>query len=441
MSKKSSNDLLVKVRFENPLPDLPFPPKLLNVSTDIQRLGEPSYLNQLASTTPFPMLVDSEMGMPIDLNEFEGVWDGNEAALNPVTDASRVTDAADLALLTPLRLAAATNGVGPAPKANEVTWMRNSSYIQRRDGAKKRRAMALKKEEIVDASEAAQIMTIDKTFADVRAEAAEDMKHPDPKRKHLRVVETYDILPDDDAWSNSYIMIKFPERPSVATSSDPRAQASGERLSRAVLRPILEDDQQIMEFFLPKEEDLGRVSEMFENPMDEAAVATMWDTLAESDEKVDEVFPHTAYDRIRNYEVVGQGEPSKEVIITFVEGDDDEDDMFGDDDDDEDQPAKKKRKGVYFKQLRMRAQLRKMRARGRDEERNEDVWDKMRVGARDPTADEVEARTEVVKSVADPQWTDEQLHILRSTDAGNAPEDGRSPDEEVGHLLAEEDDD
>lgn len=75
----SKLDLLVRVRFENPLPDLPFPPKLLNVSTDIQRLGEPSYLNQLASTTQFPMLVDSEMGMPIDLNAFDGVWDGNEA--------------------------------------------------------------------------------------------------------------------------------------------------------------------------------------------------------------------------------------------------------------------------------------------------------------------------------------------------------------------------
>ncbi|WOO83865.1 RNA polymerase II-associated factor 1 [Vanrija pseudolonga] len=438
MSKKSSKlDLLVRVRFENPLPDLPFPPKLLNVSTDIQRLGEPSYLNQLASTTQFPMLVDSEMGMPIDLNEFDGVWDGNEAALNPPTDASRVTDAADLALLTPLRLAAAN---GPsAPKASEVSWMRNSSYIQRRNGAVKRREMALKKEEIVDASEAAQIIAIDKTFADLRAEPAEGMKHPDPKRKHLRVVETYDILPDDDAWSNSYLMIKFPERPSVATSSDPRAQASSERLSRAILRPIVEDDQQIMEYFLPREEDLGQLSNILEHPMSEEALTEMYEKVEEGGD-VDELFPNTAYERLRTYEVVGQTQPQKEVIVTFVEeGGDEEEDMFGDDDDDEDQPAKKKRKGVYFKEVTMKAQLRKTRARGRDEETRTDVWDKVRVGAREPSSNEVEARAAALQPVADPEWSEEQLRIMRSTDIGDAPEDGRSPDSEVGHLLADDD--
>jgi len=73
-------DLLVRVRYLNPLPPPPFPPKLFNITTDINRLGEPSYLNHLASSTPLPMLVDSDMGMPLDLNAYEGVWDGNDAS-------------------------------------------------------------------------------------------------------------------------------------------------------------------------------------------------------------------------------------------------------------------------------------------------------------------------------------------------------------------------
>lgn len=328
--------------------------------------------------------------------------------------------------------------------------MRNSSYIQRRNGAVKRRDMALKKEEVVDASEAAQIVAIEKTFADVRAEPAEGMKHPDPKRKHLHVVETYDILPDDEAWSNSYLMIKFPERPSVATSSDPRAQASSERLSRAILRPIVEDDQQIMEYFLPREEDLGKLSNIMEHPMTEEDLAAMYQR-AEEGEDLDVVFPvslaqgflsdiqNAAYDRLRTYEVVGQAAPQKEVIVTFVEEQgEDEEDMFGDDDD-EDQPAKKKRKGVYFKEVTMKAQLRKTRARGRDEETRTDVWDKVRVGAREPSSREVEARAAALQPVVDSEWSNEQLHIMRSTDIGDAPEDGRSPDSEVGHLLADDD--
>ena len=68
----------MKVRYLNPVPPPPFPPKLLNVTTDINRFGEPSYLNELAASTPLPMLVDSEMGMPLDLNAYDGVWDGND---------------------------------------------------------------------------------------------------------------------------------------------------------------------------------------------------------------------------------------------------------------------------------------------------------------------------------------------------------------------------
>ncbi len=67
------------MRYLNPLPPPPFPPKLFDIPTDISRLGEPSYLSQLASSTPLPMLVDSEMGMPLNLNEYDGVWEGNDS--------------------------------------------------------------------------------------------------------------------------------------------------------------------------------------------------------------------------------------------------------------------------------------------------------------------------------------------------------------------------
>ena len=77
-------DLLVRVRFQNPLPQPPFPPKLFNIPTDIHRLGESSYLEQLASNVPLPMLVDSEMGMSLDLNAYDGVWDGNDGCMSHI---------------------------------------------------------------------------------------------------------------------------------------------------------------------------------------------------------------------------------------------------------------------------------------------------------------------------------------------------------------------
>lgn len=71
-------DLLVRVRYLNPIPPPPFPPKLFDVPTNVHRLGEPSYLDHLASTAPFPMLVDSEMGMPLNLNNYDKIWEGKD---------------------------------------------------------------------------------------------------------------------------------------------------------------------------------------------------------------------------------------------------------------------------------------------------------------------------------------------------------------------------
>lgn len=138
-------DLLVRVRFENPLPDPPFPPKLLKVKTDISRLGEPAYLDQLAGSASLPMLLDSEMGMPIDLNVFDGVWDGNDASLNPALEHVKL-EPADAALLAPLRILAQPNGTALAPNAvkPEVSWMRNSSYIQRKETVRRRAAAEAK---------------------------------------------------------------------------------------------------------------------------------------------------------------------------------------------------------------------------------------------------------------------------------------------------------
>lgn len=58
--------------------------------------------------------------------------------------------------------------------------------------AKLREAELTNREEDVDASEAAQIIAIEKSFEDARAQELSQIRHPDNKRKHLRVVEVRD---------------------------------------------------------------------------------------------------------------------------------------------------------------------------------------------------------------------------------------------------------
>lgn len=60
------------------------------------------------------MLVDSEMGMPLNLNEFDGIWEGQEESLNPRPDAGRVMHPTDLALMAPLNPVGGMAANGPS---------------------------------------------------------------------------------------------------------------------------------------------------------------------------------------------------------------------------------------------------------------------------------------------------------------------------------------
>ena len=74
-------DLLVRVRYSNPLPPPPCPPKLLNIPTNPKRYAKPEFLDALRQRTPVPMVVDAECGMPLDLSQWDGLWEpeGNDA--------------------------------------------------------------------------------------------------------------------------------------------------------------------------------------------------------------------------------------------------------------------------------------------------------------------------------------------------------------------------
>ena len=77
-------DLLVRVRYQNPLPPPPFPPRLLHVGTSPARYASYEFLNPLQSERELPMILDGELGLPLeygksrDGNAVEtGYWLGN----------------------------------------------------------------------------------------------------------------------------------------------------------------------------------------------------------------------------------------------------------------------------------------------------------------------------------------------------------------------------
>lgn len=78
MSTARRQDLIIRVRYANPLPPPPFPPKLLNIATDPKRYARVQFTSTLSNETPLPMVVDAEVGMPLDLSRWESLWDGSK---------------------------------------------------------------------------------------------------------------------------------------------------------------------------------------------------------------------------------------------------------------------------------------------------------------------------------------------------------------------------
>ena len=71
----SKLDLLVRVRYSNPLPAPPCPPKLIDIPTTPIRYAKPGFLDAIVEDTPLPMIVDAECGMPLDLSKYGCLWE------------------------------------------------------------------------------------------------------------------------------------------------------------------------------------------------------------------------------------------------------------------------------------------------------------------------------------------------------------------------------
>lgn len=75
--KGAKTDLLVRVRYANPLPPPPFPPRLLHIETNPQRYATYDFLNPLVNERELSLVLDAELGMPL---EYGKVAKGEHAA-------------------------------------------------------------------------------------------------------------------------------------------------------------------------------------------------------------------------------------------------------------------------------------------------------------------------------------------------------------------------
>ncbi|KAI0060726.1 hypothetical protein BV25DRAFT_1871121 [Artomyces pyxidatus] len=415
-SRKSKLDLLVKVRYQNPLPAPPCPPKLLDIPTNPKRYTRPEFLDAVANNALLPMIVDAECGMPLDLGKWEALWEegANDSALNPDPKNLPTLDPKDQALLLdPSSSNAFSHGEFSRPTSGastplpaHVPWLRKTEYISR-DGSYSahRSTPEMPTQQRVDISHGAQLSSIESSFA-----AANDsfdlgaLRHP--TKPGLRAVASYEVLPDADVWANAYDLFRFSERP-----GERGPELDDPRLDCAIMRPMESDGDHFLAYYLTKEDEAALRYQ--ESRANEAGI----DALQDEDKA-------TEFHFVRDYEVVKvEQEVPNEFLLVFDDGDIEVDVT---------RPSGGRKKetrgrGAYYKTIERKMLLKKKRTEvhtlrtfSRPTERFRDKWALVRVAHVPPSQEEADERAEALAEVMDP------LYLLqRDVDAeGEVEDDG-----------------
>ncbi|KAF8637578.1 hypothetical protein AX17_002647 [Amanita inopinata Kibby_2008] len=397
VKKSSKLDLLVRVRYSNPLPAPPCPPKLLDIPTNPMRYARPEFLNAIADDTPLPMIVDAECGMPLDLGQWECLWDENpdDSALNPDLENLPKLDPKDAYLLGDPSSSTApyVNGQsgpsvsGPSTPLTHVPWLRKTEYISR-EGVQRSSNVhepKLNMTQTIDVSRTAQLRDIEASFIACNDKFnVTSLRHP--TKPDVTAVESYEVFPDTDIWANQYDLFRFSERPGERS-----VDVDDSRLDCAIFRPMKTDHDSFLAYYLTQD--------------DESAVRFKEVRTALSPYEVPEDQQETTFHFARDYETVKvEQEVPNEFLLVLYDGDLSE----GEAEVSNARHAHRAR-GAYYKNIERKMQLKKKRAN--QYEQYEDKWEIIRVTHATMSKEEEEEREEALAEVTDP------LYLIGRVDA------------------------
>ena len=210
-SHKPGSEFLGKIRYRNPLPALPFAPKLLtphlNTATTSGSTGtsEEASLDAVSAACAFslrlwmkkmpqPLLCDAMCGMPLDLVDQDALTTGQSM------------DADDEALLQPVKTHTEERHRPLVP------WLRRTEYISTETARVARTTVSSspfhqQHQQHVYASPEEEWEAVDRSFEFSLA----NIKHP--TRADLVPTEVLPVFPDFEMWPSSYVHCVFEDAP------------------------------------------------------------------------------------------------------------------------------------------------------------------------------------------------------------------------------------
>ncbi|KAJ3109322.1 RNA polymerase-associated factor [Phlyctochytrium planicorne] len=264
--KKIGQDFPCSINYLNPLPPLPFEPKLLKLPKTLSRHYEEVY-GSLHTTTPIDIPpLNASLGMQ-----------ASPLALEPFTDKSKFLDEKDRELLAPYReVVPGTNGIenGSAGPARPLaSWLRRSEVmsiadIKQQTKTKPDPAAAMHKQHLSPPRKYAHLSvkdrflkTVEHTF-DVAAKAnVSTLKHP--TNPNLTVKEILPVFPDFENWANRYRLVMYDGDPIHVEKAKEEGDSFNIPLEEAILKPLKHPTnprENFIAYYAPNAQSIAKIS-------------------------------------------------------------------------------------------------------------------------------------------------------------------------------------
>lgn len=391
--KPVRQDYIAKARYINNLPPPPLNPKFLkyNLTEHVPPEKESeqllSSLFRKENFSQFIGQVDEEYGMPLNLLNNEGYLSGaNEGAIFGLTLEIQLHPK-DRALLRDA-------GIGRVNKLEPgVSFLRRTEYIaENKAAAKADDAPEPKKEhkELVDPD--SQLKAVEESFDHAHDTLQDTSKIRHPRRKNLRAVAAWPLLPDTSMMDTKYLSVKFTGSASVfrELQSAKRLQKDAydeqlqqDALSTAVYKPITSEDGEWVSFYQAKDKpSLDALKEKLQSTEREQPL-----NLLDEEEQDLELFSFAHH---KNYDMVYHrfNKPDEELALRFVP------ELAG----------SKKRRAAYYYPISGRVELKKHRASANTEINKflrDSTFDVIDLKIREPNTSELK-RMDNIRSEYDP---------------------------------------
>ncbi|WFD43450.1 hypothetical protein MPSI1_002112 [Malassezia psittaci] len=251
-ARRKQRDLIERVRYPNPLPDLPYAPKLIRIAPPQPNYESPVFLQRVAESQQLPVAVDAEAGMELDLAKIENLWlEDSSAAVTSNFELDESLLHEEDAFLLSDELSARPPRVleenaAPIAQPSDVTWLRRTEYLGA-EQRKQRQAENKANAQPIDTSDQAQIARIQQGFE--AANASLDTLHH-PNKPDVHAVESYELLPDPETWATPMHIVRF------ATALGPTEKDRDVRMETGILRPYSDASGQRVSLYLASGETL-----------------------------------------------------------------------------------------------------------------------------------------------------------------------------------------